>query len=167
MEKHKREDKIIDQVINTWKVHNNINLYLLSEIPKKGLEAVPARSKGRNVASQFLHMNRVRLGWLHYHTTGKRPRLSAGGKMAYPVRKELIKSFRVSGAAVEAFIGKALCGEAKTRAFSTGAIRWMGYLISHESHHRGQIVLALKQNGMRLHENVSLHGLWGKWIWGH
>jgi len=30
----------------------------------------------------------------------------------------------------------------------------------------GQVMLALKQNGMRLPEKISIQGLWGKWIWG-
>jgi hypothetical protein len=42
----------IDQILNTWRVHNEINIYLLSEIPEKGLQAVPLSSKGRTVAAR-------------------------------------------------------------------------------------------------------------------
>lgn len=154
------------QVAHAWRRHNEILLLLLRSVPAKGFAAVPTGSRGRDVARQFNHLNRVRLGWVHYHRTGKRPKLPRGDKGPRPSRAELKAALVASGKEVSAFLQDCLRGEARPRMFGKEIVRWVTYLISHESHHRGQIMLALKQSGFRLPEKVAVQGLWGKWIFG-
>jgi uncharacterized damage-inducible protein DinB len=161
--------RLAAQVLATWKRHNDILLYLLTKVPTKGLAAVPQGSKGRTVARQFAHLDRVRTIWLHFHATGERlkfPERDRTKPPPSPSKAELRKSLRASGQAVGDFLEQALRGEARMRFFGRDPVRWLGYLIAHESHHRGQIVLALKQAGMRLPDEVAIEGLWGKWIFG-
>jgi uncharacterized damage-inducible protein DinB len=159
-------EELVNQILATWRRHNEILLYLLDQVPKSGLTAVPTGSRGRDVARQFAHLNRVRLGWLHYHATGEKVKLPRYHKGKAPTKAHLRKALLESGKDVEAFLERSLRGEARPRLFGKQVIRWMGYLIAHESHHRGQILLALKQSGMRLPDQVSIQGLWGKWIYG-
>jgi uncharacterized damage-inducible protein DinB len=159
-------DHLLEQILECWRVHNLIHLDLLAAIPGDGLMAIPASSRGRTVAEQFHHLSRVRIDWATYHETGKREKLPKVTKGKPIPREELATLLEESGERVEGVLRAALAGEGRVRMFRKNPIRWMCYLISHESHHRGQIMLALKQNGMRMPEAVAIQGLWGAWISG-
>jgi uncharacterized damage-inducible protein DinB len=160
-----KTDPLAREVLATWKRHQQILLYLLQRVPEKHLGAVPAGSTGRDVAREFAHMNRNRIGWLHFHATGARPELPTSSKGERPKKKELAAALKDSGKRIEELLAKALRKEARVRLFGKSPVRWMGYLVAHESHHRGQILLALKQSGVVFDDKV-MQGLWGKWIFG-
>ena len=157
------EDPLAEQLLDTWRVNNAIDLRLLAALSPRALRAVPAGSRGRNVAQQFVHLHKVRAGWLRYN--GETTRLRRFPKGASPSRAQLQTAFRASGKAVEKYLKKKLAG-GQVRFFKRRPARWLAYMIAHESHHRGQIALALKQNGLRLPEKVALGVIWYKWYFG-
>lgn len=53
---------IENQLVETWEIHNRINLFLLDAIKEEHLADISA-SKGRNVGQQFAHIHNVRLMW--------------------------------------------------------------------------------------------------------
>ena len=40
----------LQQILGTWRRHNEILLFLINEIPEEGLLAVPGNSRGRGVS---------------------------------------------------------------------------------------------------------------------
>ncbi len=52
--------------------------------------------------------------------------------------------------------------EENARFKERSGIALLGYLISHDAHHRGQIVLALKQSGVQMPEFMKF-GIWAHW----
>jgi uncharacterized damage-inducible protein DinB len=154
------------RLLSAWRRNNEILVLLLEHVPPGGLAAVPAGSRGRTVAAQFFHLNRTRLAWLEYFETGRQPKPEKFDPAHPPTKAQLRSMLRASGRDVEKFLARAFAGEVKVRLFSGDPVRWFSYLVAHDSQHRGQILLALKQSGKRLPEAVSIQGLWGRWIYG-
>lgn len=143
----------------TWHINNRVNLYLLDAVAETSLGDISA-SKGRNVGEQFAHLHNVRIMWL---------------KSAQPDLLNLVEKIEkenISKTLLQEQLQKS--GEAIAQLFETGIetgrikgfkphpTAFLGYLIAHEGHHRGQIVLCLKQSGHPLDKKTSF----GLWEWG-
>ena len=157
------EKELINQIIETWQIHNRINLYLLKAIPDEGLSACPlAKRQGRTVAQQFAHMHNVRLAWFMRSQADVTGKLKIIDRDKAENKKLLIESFTKSGEMIENFFHKSLTEGLKLKDFKPHTVAFLGYLISHESHHRGSILLALKQSGVKIPGNIQL-GIWEWW----
>lgn len=146
-------------LIDTWEIHNRINLYLLDAIKEEHLQDLSA-SKGRNVGEQFAHMHNVRLMWLKASS----PELLVGqGKIEKEeiTKKVLTSALTKSSKALASLLASGF-KDGKIKGFKPHPAAFLGYLISHESHHRGQVMLALKQSKHSVDQKTQ----YGLWEWG-
>lgn len=149
-----------DQLIETWQIHDRINRYLLDAVPAEALSASLA-PKHRTVSGLFAHIHNVRLMWLK----AAAPELLEGlAKLEGDAldKKNLAAALTASGKAIEELLRKSLAAGGKVKGFKPHAVAFVGYLISHESHHRGQIGWTLKNTGHPLSQKV----MYGMWEWG-
>lgn len=146
-------------IIETWEINNRINIYLLNAIPEAHLTDISA-SKGRTVGEQLAHIHNVRLMWLKEAM----PSLLA---TVQKIEKEnitkqlIIEQFAKSGEAVSLMLQKGFT-DGRIKGFKPHPTAFAGYIIAHEAHHRGQVVLSLKQSGHHLDKKI----LFGLWEWG-
>jgi uncharacterized damage-inducible protein DinB len=148
-------------LLETWLIHDRINLYVLDAIDAASL-SVHSASKGRSVGEQFAHVHNVRLMWLKSAAPELLQGLTKIENEQANDKKLLAKSLTDSGKAIGALLTQSLAAGGKVKGFKPHATAFLGYLISHESHHRGQIALSLKQAGKPLDKKIA----YGLWEWG-
>ena len=149
------------QLTETWQIHDRINVYLLDAVDPTALDSHSA-SKGRSVAEQFAHVHNVRRMWLKSAAPDLLKGLAKVENEHANDKKLLRKSLLDSGKAIGTLLSQSLAAGGKVKGFKPHAAAFLGYLIAHESHHRGQIVLTLKQAGKPVDKKVA----YGIWEWG-
>lgn len=155
-----------EPLLETWDIHARINHYVLDALDDDALDddalASIASSRGRSVGETFAHVHNVRPMWLEAAESERLAALEKVEKADALAKSTLGDALRSSDAAVRALLSDSPAGDGRVKGFRPHATAFLGYLISHESHHRGQIALALEQSGRPLDRKTA----YGIWEWG-
>ncbi len=162
-----------DDLLEAWRTNNRINLFLIDKISAAGMKCSLSKRGGRDVARQFAHMHNVRVWHLEKRARDLAEGLAEFETKVTPTKTQLRKALSASGKAVESFLegviaGKAvesflegvIAGNPKRRGFKKGIFATLGYFVAHESHHRGSILLTLKECGHNIDKGAQ-YAIWG------
>lgn len=150
-----------DPLVETWSINARIDTYLLQALADAAL-TVRAPSGGRTVGEALAHIHNVRLMWLKASAPDLLAGLEKVEKDDAASAAALTKALDASSAAIASLVKQALESGGKIKGFKPHVHAFVGYLIAHESHHRGQIALALKAAGQTLDKKTAF----GLWEWG-
>ena len=153
------ENTPAQSILRSLDINSRITLYLLDGIDDRAWRAEPPGGKGRDIASIFAHIHGVRLMWL---------KAASGAALPMPLEKDSCsiaqthKALEESALAVRKMLETALNGGGRVKNFKPDATAFVGYLIAHEAHHRGQISLLARLAGFPVPKAVNF----GMWEWG-
>jgi uncharacterized damage-inducible protein DinB len=142
-----------DELLEAWRVNNEVNLELLALCADEDFELKPG--KGKTIRSNFTHLIQVRRFWVEEKMSKEASSLPRPDwKTA--TREELAEGLSITHDAMAALFEKRA---ARTKPDRWPLLTFFAYCIAHEAHHRSQVEIALRIHG-REPEDALLYRLW-------
>jgi uncharacterized damage-inducible protein DinB len=146
-------------LLNAFDTNNRINLYLIENLPSAAWKAKLSDGKGRTIAAIVAHMHNVRVMWLK---AAKADDIPDQLDRATATPAQAASALESSRAALHKLCRQALETDGRIRGFRPDVAGFIGYLIAHDAHHRGQIAMLARQLGHPLPQKA----VFGMWEWG-
>jgi len=146
-------------LLKAYETNDRINQYLIDNLAPEAWRAKPPGEKGRTIAAIVAHMHNVRVMWLKAAKAEEIPeQLDRATVTPAQAKAGLEQSRR----ALSVVIQKAIATDGRVKNFRPDVAGFLGYLISHDAHHRGQISMLARQIGHPLPQKA----MFGMWEWG-
>jgi len=146
-------------LLNAFNTNNRINQYLIDSLPPAAWKVKSAEGKGRTIAAIVAHMHNVRVMWLK---AAKAEEIPAQLDRASVTPAQAVRALESSRHALSVVISRALARDGRVKGFRPDVGGFLGYLIAHDAHHRGQITMVARQLGHPLPQKA----MFGMWEWG-
>lgn len=145
-------------LLNAFETNNRITSYLIENLPSESWRAKP--SAGRSIAAIVAHIHNVRVMWLRAAKADEIPQQLERGSLTPAQAMSALKS---STTALQKLMRPALESDGRLKGFRPDVAGFVGYLIAHDAHHRGQIARLARQLGHPLAQKAMLGmGEWGR-----
>ena len=145
-------------LLNAFNTNNRINQYLIDNLPPAAWQAKPREGNGRTIAAIVAHMHNVRVMWLK---ATKAEEIPAQLDRATVSPGKAVRALEQSRRALSLVLSKALAGDGRVKGFRPDVAGFLGYLIAHDAHHRGQITMLARQLGHPLPQKA----MFAMWEW--
>jgi uncharacterized damage-inducible protein DinB len=149
---------LLQALLDAFETNERINQFLFENLPAPAWNAEPPGGKGRTIAAIAAHMHNVRVMWLK----------ASGGQIPEQLDRHTVTAehaataFDQSYEALTAVVQTALDAGGRVKGFRPDVMGFVGYLIAHDAHHRGQICMMARQAGHPLPQKA----MFGMWEWG-
>ena len=146
-------------LLNAFDINDRINHYLIDNLPVEAWNAKTLDGKGRTIAAIVAHMHNVRVMWLK---ASKYEDLPDQLDRATVTPAQASKGLEQSRQALSNVMKRSLETDGRIKNFRPDVGGFLGYLIAHDAHHRGQITMLARQLG----HPISQKAMFGMWEWG-
>jgi uncharacterized damage-inducible protein DinB len=148
-----------ESLIRTLDIHFRVTRYLLENLDSQAWRAATPDGKGRNLAALAAHIHSVHVMWLKAAGSPTVPESLDKDTLTIP---QAIRALEQTASLLHDLVAASLASGVRIKSFKPDTTAFVGYLISHDSHHRGQISMLARQVGYPLSKSANF----GLWEWG-
>lgn len=155
-------------LVDAWRINARVTSFLVEHLTPDMWHAALSSSPRRPVARIAVHLHNARRLWLKSLGRATGATITPLLPPTRTTAAQLLPALAQSGAAIEAMIDAGIRNGGRFPGVASGFVYgamprdvalFVSYALSHEAHHRGQIVTIAREAGHRLPQEV-VTGLW-------
>lgn len=162
-----KKDNQLAQWLAVWQTNNRVTEFFFEQLPDEVWSLKIPGAPRRSVRMIAGHIHNARCMWIKMIGRSYKVRVPASVDRRKVTRLQLLRALKRSSQGVIQLLKLGLRDGGTLRMkipwanIPTDVAHFLAYLVAHEAHHRGQIILVARGSGYRLSQDITA----GVWQW--